>query len=114
MFDALTSTQEDLVAGLQDAFTFSHTDIDTDSPVNAPVLTNGTYTAVVWSLSAVHSGTFVGLEATGQAVEIEGVTLIQVPQNDGDEPQFMRFIDWSEVFGQLGVATTGRPVVALD
>src|SRR5437016_2672293 len=109
MFDAMTATREDLIAGLKDAFTFSHSDIDTDSPVNAPVLTSDTYAAVVWSLSAVHTGTFVGLEATGLPVRIDGVTLIQVPQTDGDDPQYMRFIDWSEVFGQLGVAMTGRP-----
>ena len=112
MFDALTSTQADLVEGLKGAFTFTHANIHVDSPVNAPVLENGTYAAVVWSLSAVHSGTFVGLEATGQPVEIEVVTVIQIPQNDGDEPQFMRFVDWSEVIGQLGVAMTGRPILA--
>jgi hypothetical protein len=112
MFDALKATEQDLIDGLKESFSFSHGSIDTSSPVNAPLLTNTSYTAVTWTLNATHTGDFVGLAPTGRAVVIEGVTIILVPQSDADDPQFMRFIDWSEVIGQLGVAMTGRPIVA--
>jgi hypothetical protein len=111
-FDALAATQKDLVEGLDGPFTINPGAIRVDSPVNEKVLENNTYAAVVWSLQATHTGEFAGLMATNREVTIEGVTLIQKPPDDKGEPQFMRFIDWSQVLGQLGVSMSGRPMYA--
>jgi hypothetical protein len=112
MIDAITATQEDLVKGLSDAFRIDPSDIKVDSPVNEPVLANDAYAAVLWALRGTHTGTFVGLEPTGREVTIEGLTLVKLPEREGDDPQFMRFVDWSEVLGQLGVSMSGRPILA--
>jgi SnoaL-like polyketide cyclase len=107
MFDSVTATREDLEKGLQSAFTVMPP-IDMGSPVNADLLQNDKYAAVQWTLTAQHTKPFCGIAPTGRVVVIEGLTIVELPQKDGDEPQFMRFIDWSKVFGQLGVVTNGR------
>jgi SnoaL-like polyketide cyclase len=110
-FDAVTAVQDDISQGLAGAFTIDSGGIRVDSPLNEKLLENNTYAAVVWSLTATHTGPFVGLEATGREVTIEGVTLVQKPTSK-TEQQFMRYIDWSAVLGQLGVSMSGRPILA--
>jgi hypothetical protein len=107
MNDALALTQQDLEKGLQTVFTIAPP-IDMESPVNTELLQNDKYAAVQWSLRAEHTGELFGFAPTGRGVVIEGLTIVEFPQKDGDDPQFLRFIDWSKVLGQLGIVTNGR------
>jgi hypothetical protein len=106
MIDAQTLVTEDITHGLREAF----------EPVGDIVfadefgtLANDDYTAVVWSVHAHHIGTFAGVDATGNEVEITGVTIVRHGVTRDDVAVF-RFIDWMTVLGQLGVTINTRSI----
>jgi hypothetical protein len=72
------------------------------------VMEAGPFAAVVWEYHSVHTGPFQGVEATEQPVVIRGTTIVQ---RKGRQTTFHRYIDWADVFVQLGMAVTSRAVV---
>jgi hypothetical protein len=69
----------------------------------------GAVTFVPWQFSCRHVGEFLGIEATGREATIVGATAIEY--RGDSEPMFHRFIDWANVFAQLGVTMAARPIV---
>jgi hypothetical protein len=65
--------------------------------------------AVPWEYECAHTGDFQGVFPTGRAMRIEGLTIVD---QRGEQPAFIRYIDWAAVFGQLGMTVSTR--VALD
>ena len=64
-------------------------------------------TIVAWKVRGVHDRNGWGLDRTGRALAIDGVTIVyRFP--DGSS-QVRRFIDWRNVRAQLG-DTGGRPI----
>jgi hypothetical protein len=76
--------------------------------IGAQPIANQTHTAVVWEYAGVHTHAFHGIEATQRSVVVRGATIVD---QSGETALFHRYIDWSEVMGQLGLAITGRPAV---
>jgi hypothetical protein len=101
---------EDVQEGLKGMFSFDT--LHVMSPFDEVPLTNGGYSAQPWAIDAVHDGDFAGIAPTGARVTIEGVTIVQHGADDGStDPLYLRYVDWAGVFAQLGVGTTGRPVI---
>lgn len=75
----------------------------------AEPMANDRFAALPWRYSAEHTGVLGGLQPTGKTLHIEGVTIVE--DLDGSEPSFRRIIDWVAVMAQLGLSTSGRPVV---
>ena len=105
--EAVDAVRNDLEAGLGDVFSILQFTSDIEK-INAPVMSNNDFAAVVWSVNASHDNVFAGLAPTGREVVIEGVTIVST---SSEEPMFRRYIDWSNVLGQLGVSISGRPVM---
>jgi hypothetical protein len=114
MIDAVNATLNDVRTGLADAFEINEDTLMVESEYREQPMQNEHFVAVPWSVTATHIGTFVDLERTGRTVVIEGVTIVKVPPTDDGTPEFQRYIDWSAVLGQLGVAMTGRPILATE
>ncbi|MFN8281783.1 MAG: ester cyclase [Chitinophagales bacterium] len=53
-----------------------------------------------WNFTGTHSGTFFGIERTGRAINIEGVTLVRM--DNGKIAEERDFIDKLELMQQLG------------
>jgi hypothetical protein len=75
-------------------------------------ITNGAVTAIPWRWTGRHESEHLGLRPTGHTVTVRGVTLVAF-QPAGD-PRFHRYVDWSNVFGQLGVTMATNPLVPRD
>jgi hypothetical protein len=114
MIDAVNATLNDVRTGLSDVFEINEDTLMVEPEYRDQLMHNERFVAVPWSVTATHIGTFVELERTGRTVVIEGVTIVKVPPTDDGTPEFQRYIDWSAVFGQLGVALTGRPILATE
>src|SRR5690349_1665089 len=110
--DAINATKEDIKAGLSGPFEIDEGTFNVESNFLDPPMQNANFVAVPWSVTATHVGLFVDLVPTGRTVVIEGVTIVtQRADDDPRPPEFQRYVDWSAVFGQLGVALTGRPIL---
>jgi hypothetical protein len=113
MINAITATQADINAGLAGPFEVDTDSFKVESSFSDPPMQNDRFAAVPWSVTATHVGPFVGLEPTNRVVVIEGVTIVTLRADDDQTPpEFQRYVDWSAVFGQLGVVMTGRPILA--
>ena len=73
-------------------------------------INNDAVEVIVWTWSGVDTEGFQQLQPTNAEVVVRGVTLVEHPER-GDEATFHRYVDWSEVAGQLGLGFTGRPTV---
>ena len=72
-----------------------------DDLVEAPA-SNGFTTAVPWQYTAPATVSQRGVEIPKlQTITIRGVTLVQ---GEGDQAQFRRYINWAEVWAQLGTS----------
>lgn len=60
---------------------------------------------LAWQLIAKHVGTIRGAAPTGREVRLEGATYVYVGPGDKliAAPFVQRFIDWADVFAQVGV-----------
>jgi hypothetical protein len=67
--------------------------------------------AVPWEYDCSHTGDFQGVFPTGRPMRIEGLTIVD---QRGDQPAFTRYIDWTAVFGQLGMTVSTRVAVGED
>jgi hypothetical protein len=63
---------------------------------------------VAWTYQAKHTGSFAGIQPTGRTVTVRGATLVDWSSGD---PLFYRYIDWLDLFQQIGLSMSGRPVV---
>ncbi len=105
--------RDDLKAGLSDAFTLTMPNISAVMPFDdaTPLQTaDGRYQALPWTVGAKHTGSFMGVDPTGQDITITGITIVDTTSPAG-HPQLMRIVDWSHVLAQLGVGINGRAVV---
>jgi hypothetical protein len=86
---------------------------NTDSEVGR-ILENDIASAVVWTFDGVHTQSPVRsdgspiLEPTGLAVRVAGVTVVT---GDPGSREFRRYVDWADVYAQLGMPVTMRPRV---
>lgn len=111
--NAINATQEDIKAGLSGPFEVDDSTFNVESTFSDPPMQNNDFAAIPWSVTATHVGPFIDLEPTGRTVVIEGVTIVTLRSDDDPRPpEFQRYVDWSAVIGQLGVAMTGRPILA--
>jgi hypothetical protein len=67
-------------------------------------LTNGTVTAVPWEYTGFTEERLRGQEQQPREVTVRGVTIVE---GDGEEAVFRRYVDWAEVWAQLG-RSSGR------
>ena len=124
--NAIDAARQDTIAGLTGPFEVDPKSFEVRSEFSDPIMENGAFSTVPWSVTATHVGstpvdgdtdpqTFVGLAETQRTVVIEGVTIVKHPlEGTRDEPEFRRYIDWSAVLAQLGVTMTGRPLLATE
>jgi hypothetical protein len=101
--------EDDVVEGLGDAFT-STTGFSVLEHFSGKAFPVGEVTFVPWQYGCRHVGKFYGLCASLRDVLIVGVTAVESP--DSDSPTFARFIDWANVFAQLGATIAARPITA--
>jgi hypothetical protein len=65
-------------------------------------LSNGNAHAVPWELAATATVRRGGEEIEPRTFLIRGVTIVQTA---GDQPMFLRYVDWAGVWAQLGVSS---------
>lgn len=70
-----------------------------------PAIFTADVSVVPWVWKGVHEGAFLDARATGNAVEITGVTLVT---QAGPEPVFHRIVDWQALYRQIGFAMVCR------
>jgi len=112
--DVMGHVTDDTVTGLRSAFggdasVFStvgqfHTGLHGG---DVGLIDNERCAVVVWEYQGVHSAEFLGIEATGTPVTIEGCTVVSLDQEG--QLQYRRYVNWVGVLGQLGVTFT-RPI----
>jgi hypothetical protein len=61
--------------------------------------------AVQWDFRCKHIGDFLGIRPTDRVLTIKGVTLVYSSHT------FRRYVDWSYVSSQLGIASSMQPLV---
>jgi hypothetical protein len=71
-------------------------------------VTNGTVSALAWTWSGRDTEGFNGLGPTGEKIVVRGVTVVE---ERAGELLFHRYIDWTDVAGQLGLGFVGRTSV---
>lgn len=76
-------------------------------PLFQPVVTLPEGAVVSWRWETVNIGNFFGLARTNREIRINGSTSVRLV--DG-EAQLIRFIDWLDVLGQMGVAVAARTI----
>lgn len=64
-----------------------------------------------WTATAEHARATSGLPPTDREVEIEGMTIVLLP--DEGDPQFLRVIDWASVHARLGFVLESRSLAPL-
>ena len=92
--------RRDLEEGLRQ-FSFARFDIQDDLSPAAGV------DVVAWEAAAEHVGAWMGAPATRLPVVIQGVTFIK--HDEDGQPRFRRYIDWLDLFNQLGLNGAMRP-----
>jgi hypothetical protein len=101
----IDGVKEDIVAGLTpylSAVKFHRLPLFEDSP---DAITDGDTSVVIWQCSGVNDKNIHNVQAAGQLVTVEGVTIVQ--RNDAEPPdtwRFHRFIDWNSFAAQLGTS----------
>jgi hypothetical protein len=79
-----------------------------------PTLTREHY-AMRWRFRGVQKQTRLTSDSnsptgpTGNMVEFTGLTIVEI--EEGQDPQFMRYIDWLSAYSQLGLIEMRRPSV---
>lgn len=100
--------RDDIVRGLHDWFDGDEDGFRLRDDVHAAgSLRNDGFEAVVWRYVATPRPSSWG-RAGGTPVEIHGVTIVERAADGG--PRFSRYIDWREVYAQMGIAAAARPV----
>lgn len=87
----------DVEAALGPAFPGSFSVVEPFAPL-LPI-DNGVVTVVPWVWSGRHDGHFFEARATGNPVEVTGVTLVR---SDDDDLFFHRIVDWHTLYRQIG------------
>jgi hypothetical protein len=86
---------------------------DENTPIgDAPLHRQKQTSAVAWRYYGIDDKGVNGLAPTKNEIVIRGVTVF-APANDatGEGSLYHRYIDWLDVYAQLGLALGGRPVV---
>jgi hypothetical protein len=71
-------------------------------------LGNGRVVVVAWRYEAEPREDVWGVAARRGPVRVDGVTFVDLEADD--DARFARYVDWHQVFTQLGVAAAGHPV----
>jgi hypothetical protein len=71
-------------------------------------ITNGAHTAVAWEYRCRHVDWFNGAPPTGNEVTLRGTTIVDT---SGDEATYRRYIDWLDLYVQLGFTMYHRQMV---
>ncbi len=112
--EAHLEVREDVVRGLDEWFEPADGDAGSAWAYRADleragVLGNGQVVVVAWRYRADPRPSVWGGAAERGPVEIDGVTFVDLEADDGT--RYSRYIDWHDVFTQLGVAAAGHLVV---
>ena len=99
--------RDDVVEGLGAAFEPTTGFAVLDALAGKAPATADDVTFVPWQYGGLHVGSFHGVAPTGRAVLIVGTTAVDVGRSE--EPEFHRFVDWANVFAQLGLTVNARP-----
>jgi len=87
---------------------------DSDLPVDQVVTASDQVIAVPWVFHARHVGSFLGVPATYQPVDLAGTTFITKPGDDESEWTYTRYIDFLGALNQMGVSVVTRPALTPD
>ena len=108
--DVLAAVQADIDIVLGELFTPSGSFEIQDLPDGSAVLPRSaeesSSVAVLWTWSGVHDRPTQGITATGAEVSVEGVTIVSGRPGNRS---YRRFIDWSDVWSQIGLGIGTRP-----
>jgi hypothetical protein len=108
--DVLAAVRADIDLVLGELFTPSGSFEIQDLPDGSAVLPRSddesSSVAVLWTWSGVHDRPTQGVTATGAEVSVEGVTIASGRPGDRS---YRRFIDWSDVWSQIGLSIGTRP-----
>jgi hypothetical protein len=104
---ALTLVQADVEEAMRPFFPPTDRGFTVPKPFDeAAAITSGRFSAVVWEYYGAHQAEFQGVLPTGLPVVVRGATIV-----DHETEVFHRYVDWTDVMGQLGLTATMRPVV---
>lgn len=101
--------REDIMEGLGTAFepTTGYALLESFATEDFPV---GPVTFVPWQYGCRHVDTFRGIPPTGREITIVGATAVEGINEE--TPLFHRFVDWANVFSQMGLTISARPLLA--
>ena len=74
---------------------------------DAPITSTKNVTAVQWTYRCTHVKEYYGVVATKRPLTIRGVTIVE-HEGATEEAMYYRYIDWLDVFAQLGLGIHGR------
>lgn len=77
------------------------------------VLVKGDIVAVEWSLTAVHSGEFLGVKATERPVGMSGLTVMTLEPESGLVKEARRYADDATLLAQIGGSKTKARAIPL-
>ncbi len=112
--DVLAAVRADTDLVLGELFTPSATrpfEVDDlpDGPALLPLSEDeSSSVAVVWTWRGLHDRPTQGISATDVEVTVEGVTVVSGRPGNRS---YRRFIDWSDVWSQIGLSIGTRPVI---
>jgi hypothetical protein len=99
--------RQDVERGLEEWFEPEDTQFQVRTDLlDAGPIANGEMTAVAWRFTATPRRSVWGVAADRGAVEVHGTTFCR--SRDGADAEFSRYIDWHQLFVDLGVAAAGR------
>jgi hypothetical protein len=97
--ELLDDVESDVVGALNPAFPGSFEVIEPFEDLLPIENAGANVTVVPWVWRGRHEGTFFEARATGNAVQVTGVTMV-MPDKDGY--QFHRIVDWHTLYRQIG------------
>jgi hypothetical protein len=119
---AIERVEQDVVGGFDDILTPDGAGafaIDLDESGLTPtevVATSEVVVVVPWVFRCVHTGTFIGVQATFVHFDLRGTTVVHVgsAETDPDEWTYHRYIDFLCALHHMGISTGVRPALTPD